>query len=393
MSFLFFREDSGASETKISFFHPIPLKYRRWTLKQTEDCNSALSKRNITTMTVNNAGYAVVPVLGGLSLIIGGVLALYIDRLDLLLDEHVPRPVLVRYTSAATYDLKKRPHWIFLVSTVIFAPLMVVSCVWQSSAVVLLLQEDDDLQGSVAAKLAEQLKLFGLCTAACTVAVAASPMGNTFGQILHLVFAGGVASMGINYTVRASQIASDRGDQVMATTRTVFWMAAAVGSVLMIFSLGGTLYASYQLLQHEMYSRKLSVNSVINETEREDNLDEVENEQTANNSADSQAGQDTTNPTLTSKQIVIARCWESTLALGQILVAFSIGLTLMTAVAEVGDVTEFDDALIPGLVSAALSLLVFGLAYVLNDKFYICCQKDKEEESSNNEEEEQQTTS
>jgi hypothetical protein len=101
---------------------------------------------------------------------------------------------------------------------------------------------------------------------------------------------------------------------------------------------------------------------------------------------------------LTPKQIFIARCWESTLALGQILVAFSIGSTLITAVAEVGDV-EFDgvrdEALIPCLVSTGLSIFVLGLAFALNDTFYLLCQKDKK--SSNNEgggeEEEEQTTS
>jgi hypothetical protein len=144
--------------------------------------------------------------------------------------------------------------------------------------------------GSVA-KTSQQLKMFGICTAACTVAIAASPMGNGLGQMLHLLFAGGVASFGMIFAVQAAQFATDRGDQVLATTRMVFWITAAVGSILMIFALGGTLRASDQLLQHENYSRKLSVG--VNGTELEGNPDEVlENEETPNNSADSQEGQD-----------------------------------------------------------------------------------------------------
>lgn len=276
--------------------------------------------------------YAIVPVLGGLILIVGGLGTLLVDRYVVLQNPKAPRPVFLRYTSQATYDLKKAPHWVFLLCTVLFAPFLTVTASWQKS-----------LADQAVSTVGNDIQLFAYLCAACGVGVAASPMGNTLGTVLHMVLAGGFAAFGINYCVRVQTLASDRGDTVLATIRNVSWIVAAVGAAIMMFGVYPAGVSTERLKRHE-------------------------------------DGQEEMSPL----EIVAARRNELVLAVGQVSVGIMIGITLITAASEVGDVENDNDALVIGLVSAAVALLVFGAAYILNESLYSLCQKAKEDREEQN---------
>lgn len=267
---------------------------------------------------------AIVPILGGLILILGGFGALFVDRAILLKNPKAPRPIFLRYTSQATYDLKQAPHWVFLTSTVIFAPFLLVTAAWQKVVA-------DQIGSSVGS----DIQFFAILCGASGLGVAASPMGNLAGTIVHTIFAGGFAAFGINYCVRSSTLASDLGDDAVATLRTVCWIVSAVGSSVMIFGFYPAGVGTDRLQKHE------------------DGIEEM-----------------------TSSAILVARISEFILAIGQVSVGIMIGVCVITAVTEVDQVTtgSDSDALILGLVSAAVGCAIFAAACVLNDRFYLICQ-------------------
>ena len=105
---------------------------------------------------------AIVPLVGGLTLLVGCVAVLYVDRLDCIADPHQARPILVRYTSQATYDLHKRPHWIF------------VAAAAESNG------GDEDVDIGVSGSA---LRLFSIVCAFGGFFVSTLPMGNTLGLV------------------------------------------------------------------------------------------------------------------------------------------------------------------------------------------------------------------
>lgn len=280
---------------------------------------------------------AIVPVLGGLILQFGGLGTLFVDRGVVLKNPQAPRPVFLRYTSQATYDLKQTPHWVFLTCTVIFAPLLMVTAAWQKVVA-------DQIESSVGS----DIQFFAILCGACGVGVAASPMGNLAGTIVHMTLAGGFAAFGINYCIRTSTLASDRGDDAVATVRTVCWIVSAIGAVVMVFGVYPAGIGTERLKKHEK------------------GIEEM-----------------------TSSEILIARVSEFILAIGQMSVGFMIGLCVITAVAEVDDVEtgEDSDALILGLISAAVGCAIFVAAYVLNERFYLWCQTKRDDDDDDIEEE------
>jgi hypothetical protein len=215
-----------------------------------------------------------------------------------------------------------------------------VTASWQKN-----LAEQDDVSS-----VGEDIQLFAFLCVACGVGVAASPMGNIVGTILHMALAGGFAAFGINYCIRAQTLASDRGDTVVATIRNVCWIAASGGGAIMVFGIYPAGVGTEKLQRHEN-------------------------------------GQEEMSPS----EIYAARRNELVLAIGQVSVGVMIGIALITAAAEVGEVEDDDNALVIGLVSAAIALVVSGTAYVLNNTFYNMCQSGKyhdcEEEKEQNEEE------
>jgi hypothetical protein len=86
---------------------------------------------------------------------------------------------------------------------------------------------------------------------------------------------------------------------------------------------------------------------------------------------------------MTPSQIFTARRNECILAIGQVSMGTTIGITLITAATEVesGD-DDDEDTLVIGLATAVAGALVFVFAYILNNPFYSFCQKPKVDQAS-----------
>lgn len=296
---------------------------------------------------MGSAGYAVVPVVGGLALILGGIAALYVDRLDLLSLDATPKPVLIRYTSQATYALDKRPHWIFLVSTVVFAPLLMVTAVWQAA----LAEEFFYDNPEKSQQLQDDLRLFAFLCGPLGVLLAAWPMGNILGTVVHILLAAGFAVTGFNYSFRTIELANERGDGGLATARLVLTTMGLVGAAGMIVGLYPAVTATEKLQKHEQGTEHLD-----------------------------------------TAQIRTERIKETVLAVGQVMAGFMVGTVLLTAVTEVGDLDSSssnldDNAWIVGVATLAGGAAVAIVARLCNSFAYNTCQAKQYDDGSDKENE------
>jgi len=281
---------------------------------------------------------AIVPVLGGFAFLVGGTWALYVDRHDCL-HSSAPRPVWIRYTSQATYDLRRRPHWIFLLGNLIFCPCIMVTAVWQAALV------EEGSIGEEYEYIGDDLRMWGMLAASCAVAVAGFPNGNPLGHVVHLLTAGGLGVAGMNYSVRAAELAAARGDPGLELARWILFGVSAAGAPIMVFTIYLAGSATDKLEQHE----------------RGETI-------------------------LTPDQIRKERRWELLLAIGQLMCGLGIALVLMTAVFDVVHLEEGgQDALVPGVASALGGMAVLVVCCYLNDKFYDMCQKKKKEVAADEE--------
>lgn len=319
--------------------------------------------------------YAIVPGLGGLVLTVGGALALYVDRLDLLADPEAPRPITIRYTSQATYALKKRPHWIFVATTTLFAPLLMVTAVWQAQLArehIITDETEDPERGD---RLASNLQFFAFLCGSFAVCVSTSPMGNAVGTILHTIFAGVMAAMGINYMIRCQELADFRGDESLATARMLFWIVALGAAAIMCFSIYPGGKGTDMLLKHVKALKKAGRGAAG--VPREQGAVDAENHTNPNTVAegDDSFSAQMNKDILSEKEILQARISESVLAFGQILLAVMIGFNLFSAALEVGDLEESNDkAWKTALAAAAGSSVVVATVIALNEYFYKVCQ-------------------
>jgi len=283
---------------------------------------------------MGSAGYAIVPVIGGLALILGGIAALYVDRLDLLSLEETPKPVLIRYTSQATYALDKRPHWIFLASAVVFAPLLMVTAVWQAA----LAEEFFDDNPEKSQQLQDDLRLFAFLCGPLCVLLAAWPMGNILGTVVHTLLAAGFAVTGFNYSFRTKELANERGDDGLATARLALTIMGLVGAASTIIGLYPAVTATIKLQEHEEGTKHLD-----------------------------------------TAQIRTERIKETFVAVGQVVSGFMVGSVLLTAAAEVGDVDSSisnvdDNVWIVGVATLAGGTAVAVVARLCNSFAYNLCQ-------------------
>jgi hypothetical protein len=266
-----------------------------------------------------NPAYALVPVIGGLAVIAGTVLALIFDRRDQLREANPALPVLVRYVSQAAMDLKKRPHWILLVAMVVFCPCMMVTAVWQSQ-----LSDKGDA-----------LEVYGIAAGASAVLLAAWPMGTSTGTAIHIILALGFTVTGINYAIQAQILADDRGQDGLSTARLVLWVLGIVGAALTNFTVYLGVRATSRIAKHQKGEQELSPAAIKQERMR-----------------------------------------ETLLASGQLLMGTAIGASLLSATADVVDVdnNDNDEVLVVGLSSAAAAVAVLGLSLAFNDRLYGSCQ-------------------
>jgi hypothetical protein len=306
-----------------------------------------------------SAAYGIIPALGGITLLVGGTLALMIDRNDLHADPTTPQPILVRYTSQATYDVHKRPHWIFIVTTCVFGPCLVMTAIWQAA----LAQELEDTQQATMDNLPFLLILQATLCAVGGYGVAVLPMGNTLGTIIHVITASIFAIFGIQYCFRAYQLASDRGDDALATVRLALGLFGGVGGLTTCVSVYPGVAGTFVLDKHQQVCQTQPNNTTANQEDNEDFLS------------------------------VRGRWWarigETILAIGQISIAIAMALCVLSATVEVGDVSSDEPPTawwVGGIIGVVMTLGAV-LFYRTNDFWYATCQRKQQPEDGEDDDE------
>lgn len=311
-----------------------------------------------------NAGFAVVPIVGGLTLMLGGFLALYTDRRDLCADAQEPRPILVRYTSQATYALRKTPHWIFVATQVIFAPCLIATAQWQAERARRYYEMPD---------LADKFTFYSVGCAIGGFLVALLPMGNVLGTIVHIVTAGIFIAFGLNYGFQAWALALETQDDddtsTLATIRLLACIIASVGVVICMFTIKPAGTATEKIA--EWKKRQIAGNTPASENHHDDD------------------NGDDNGPSIRSLRIA-----EMSLAIGQISVAIGVGIVLVTGAADILEddttsattTTPKDVWTWPLVALLAIMLPLVALFVYLNDWLYHQCQAEKDSESSDKQE-------
>ena len=304
--------------------------------------------------------HALVPIVGGFALIVGGMAALVCDVVDLRADPTEPRPIWVRYTSQATYNLKARSHWIFLSAICIFAPCLMVTAQWQASSL-----SDDDDDGDRAIVFHATLCALG------GFLVALLPMGNALGTGIHMVTATCFAAFGINYAFQAWDLAVQLDKDTLASVRLILGLIGSVGAGLAIFSIYPATSGTEALEKHKQLVQ--THHGAAQQDDSAGNLVVL---------ADMPGF-------LTERQRTRARLGETALAVGQISIAITMAVTLLTGTAEAIEVQDTSDAVwIVGLVSSlGMTTLAAGF-YVTKNWWYNTCQAKNNHDEDDGEEEE-----
>lgn len=310
---------------------------------------------------------SIVPIVGGLALIVGGSTALYVDRLDLLDDAKAPRPIYVRYTSQATFDLRKRPHWIFLSSVIVFATCLLVTAQWQKEYLLqleapanLVDTSDEAVRQKFLdrnAGLADEVEFFAIGCAAGGFLVALVPMGTSLGTLLHAVTASLFASFGANYSFKVRDVADQAGKEGLTSTRFAVCMLVLVGCAFIFPSLWPAIVSTGRLQEH---SRAVQQQPAVARESQEQQ----------------QPQDDDTSKILSRSQLTWARLAESVLACGQICIAITMGICLLTGVVEASLVQDpsTDTWLLFGVVPLVAMVALTGLFWWQNEPLFEHCQ-------------------
>ena len=330
-----------------------------------------------------SAAYGIIPFLGGATLLMGGTAALWLDRRQMLNDPSEPRPIVVRYTSQATYDLQTAPHWIFVVTTAVYGPCLIMTALWQATLARELQDMDDDNNLLTKENLPTLLVWQATATAWAGFGVALLPMGTVFGTIVHTVNAIIFASIGLQYCFQAYALASDRDDDDgLATIRLALGSFGGVGGLVTCFSVVPGVSGTAALHVHK---KRLLLAAAARDAN--DNADNNNNNNNNNNTTDNNNNTEDSNGLLTPRQCWLARLGETALAVGQISLALTMGFCLLTATVEVGDVQDGDPVV--WLVGVANFIVMVALALVFyrtNQRWVLWCQtfpEDKKDENEN----------
>jgi len=166
-------------------------------------------------------------------LIVDGTGALYVDRQIQVNDQATARPIFVPYVSLATQALREWPHWMFVGAMTVFCPCIVAVSRWMA-AVGRDVETDDE-------SLPSQVEILGLITGLVGPILAASPMGNSIGTVVHIasavVFLMNSTSWS-NRVLHVKHLWIGEDDSTWPTTmaRTVFILAyLGVGCIALSF--------------------------------------------------------------------------------------------------------------------------------------------------------------
>lgn len=299
---------------------------------------------------------AIVPFVGGLSLIGGGMTVLYVDRCDLLADPLAPRPIYLRYASQATFDLYQRPHWIFVSTMIIFGPCLIVTALCQA-------------QCAREPTLAFDLRVCSTVCATCGFWVAILPIGNALGFALHSITAQAFAGSGIYYVFLVKQLALERNQNGLVVIRSILSIMGSGLAIAMLATVYGAAKATIRIEHHRRILKELS-------------LSYKEKHQSSSNAPPPWS---LPPDFMSDDELRFARRNELFLSASQVLIGFTIGIALLTSMEEVAHLNVvFDDKDIPPLIigfGTFVTLVVVALIFVqINDVMYNFCQRHRAEQ-------------
>ena len=280
-----------------------------------------------------------IPVIGGVALMAGSGLTIYVDRLERLRDPDSPRPVYYRYFSQAILALHQSPHWIFLLSCNVFGPCMYSTGVWQASLL------ENQCGGEVYEQCIQLGRILKIDTALTAVFVYLDgwiPLGRpVVTLVLHNIVAIGFFVTGGIYvygTIRLARLLDE--PKAVATTRIVLFGIMVASGLIIALVTSPSVEATGRILNHQYRG-----------------------------TAESKMEPD---------EIVKCRRFEATMSTAQMILGIGIGLAMITAVPEVVIYAEMmtDDG--PDMSWAAIMFLTMlsltMIQYLYRDRCYQWCQ-------------------
>ena len=200
---------------------------------------------------------AVVPILGGASLFLGGAVAIALDRARLVRAERQraqklgrqPHLVLIRYLSAVIGDPKGWPHRVFLVCVTVYALCLIATGCLQAHI----------LETRVPGSATWQLIVYPIAGGVCGVVMANFTNGHAActknsrkAIIFHCVFASGFIGFSVSYGGSTVSLATALAESAaLQAARTACAITCGVGCFWNIMLAGAAAYGSIKLGQHE----------------------------------------------------------------------------------------------------------------------------------------------
>ena len=200
---------------------------------------------------------AVVPILGGASLFLGGAVAIALDRARLVRTERQraqklgrqPHLVLIRYLSAVIGDPKGWPHRVFLVCVTVYALCLIATGCLQAHI----------LETRVPGSATWQLIVYPIAGGVCGVVMANFTNGHAActknsrkAIIFHCVFASGFIGFSVSYGGSTVSLATALAESAaLQAARTACAITCGVGCFWNIMLAGAAAYGSIKLGQHE----------------------------------------------------------------------------------------------------------------------------------------------
>jgi hypothetical protein len=278
------------------------------------------------------AGHVIVAVVAAMVMIGGGAWALLHDQRDEIA-EALALPMYLSSFSQAIHDLRKKPHWIVVGATTIWAPLVLMTAMWLAEAA---------RQGPLESReaLAKQLDAAGLMCAIGGYLMATLPMGTLLGTVAHIVFAA-IFAIGGTWLVTASTFAFEDD---LTPYRQVLDTAIFVGWVLFGVTVPFGMYGTCRLNSHKGAAKE----------------DKMQGYQVRN-----------------------ARKMQAALAFAQIFVGTTVGLGIMFGGLALADFKSIDHGkglfkghgvLLAGMASFAVMLILDVMFYAGRDLAFAWCQ-------------------
>lgn len=199
------------------------------------------------------------PIIGGIALMAGSGLTIYVDRYERLQDASSPRPVYYRYFSQAILALHQWPHWLFCLTTSIFAPCLYLTSKWQA----IFLENECDLyenHNEECISLGHSIQRSALLCGIASFLDAWTPLGRpTSTVILHNIWATGFFSLGAHYVYSTIKLASlMKASQLIINLRVICFVVMVISGIGIVASMFPAINATGRLFEHQYRGTKES---------------------------------------------------------------------------------------------------------------------------------------